>query len=39
MQAHIMSLHTPLSPEVGSKDYTVLSESSHVAHRIKGNEI
>ena len=36
MQAHILSLHTPLATMMGSKDQNIflLFESSHVAHQI-----
>ena len=40
MQVYILSLHTPLTPGVGSKVKTFfLSEStgSHVEYQIKGN--
>ena len=38
MQAHILSLHTPSAPGVGSKDKnTFFSQSSHDAYQIKGN--
>ena len=38
MQAHILSLHTPLTHGVGSKVKTFfLSERSHIAYQIKGN--
>ena len=35
MQAHILSLHAPLTPGVGSKVKNIFSsESSHVAYQI-----
>ena len=37
MQAHILLLHTPLTPWVVSKVKSFLSESSHVAYQINGN--
>ena len=36
MHAHILSLHTPLTPGVGSKCQNIfITESSHVAYQIK----
>ena len=32
MQVHILSLHTPSTPGMGSKVITFFSESSHVAN-------
>ena len=37
MQAHILSLHTPSTPGVGSMVKTFFSECSPVAYKIKGN--
>ena len=37
IQAHILSLHTPSTPGVGSKVKTLFSESSHVAYQINWN--
>ena len=36
MRAHILPLHTPSTPWVGSKS-KLFSESSHVAYQIIGN--
>ena len=38
MQAHILSLHKPSTPGVGSKGQNIFfPESRHVAYQIKGN--
>ena len=37
MQTHILSLHAPSTPGVGSKIKALFSESNHVAYQIKGN--
>ena len=35
---NILCQHTPLTPEVWSKDHVIFSEISCVAYQIKGNE-
>ena len=38
MKAHILSLHTPSTPGMGSKVITFFSERSHVAYQKNGME-
>ena len=39
MQANMLSLHTPMTPWVGSKVIFFLLESGHVAYQIKLEEV
>ena len=36
MQTHILSLHIPWTPVVGSKGQNIFTESRHVAYLFKG---
>ena len=39
MKANMLSLHTPMTPGVGSKDHFFPSKSGHVAYKIKVEEV